>query len=242
MITNRFDVSRLKGKLGQMRDWLLSKNLPFKLIFIIMGIASTVWFLIRVIPKPSRATYPCMQVAAPFMSGFVTYLLAVGGLTAISRRFNKKINVRFGAAVLLLTGVMIAMAVTPSSNMQTATQNGQVKLGPDDGPNQPMGEAKGIFPGRVVLNLPVKRMLRKHGSLFFVYSIQISTTRKGVTRLEKKYLLKSTRDSRDGCLFRKTRIMVFTCQKHLKQVSREEQPILYQLNKVLMLYLKYSGN
>jgi hypothetical protein len=121
MITNRFDVSRLKGKLGQMRDWLLSKNLPFKLIFIIMGIASTVWFLIRVIPKPSRATYPCMQVAAPFMSGFVTYLLAVGGLTAISRRFNKKINVRFGAAVLLLTGVMIAMAVTPSSNMQTAT-------------------------------------------------------------------------------------------------------------------------
>ena len=83
MRPTRFDISRLKGKLGQMRDWLFKIRLPYKLIFITMGIASTVWFLIRVIPKPSRATYPCMQVAAPFMSGFVAYLLAVGGLTAI---------------------------------------------------------------------------------------------------------------------------------------------------------------
>jgi hypothetical protein len=146
----KFDTSRLKGKLGKMRDWMKRHHIPLMVIFFIMGIASTIWFLIRVIPKPTRASYPCMQVAAPFMSGFVTYLLAVGGLTAISRKFNKKINVRFGAAMLLLTGVMIAMAVTPSSNQQTAVQNRQVKMGPDDGPNQPMGEAKGIFPGRVV--------------------------------------------------------------------------------------------
>ena len=72
------------------------------------------------------------------------------GLTALSRKFNNKINVRFGAVAMLLTGVIFAMAVTPSSNQQTAVQNGKVKMGPDDGPNQPMGEAKGIFPGRVV--------------------------------------------------------------------------------------------
>jgi hypothetical protein len=150
MKPTRFDITRLKGKLGQMRDWLFKHRLPYKLIFIIMGVASTIWFLIRVIPKPSRATYPCMQVAAPFMSGFITYLLAVGGLTAISRKFNKKINVRFGAAAMLLTGVVIAMAVTPSINTQTVVQNGQLKLGPDDGPNQPMGVAKGIYLGRVV--------------------------------------------------------------------------------------------
>ena len=146
----KFDISKLKGKPGQMRDWMISHNLPPRLLLIIMGIMSTMWFLIRVIPKPSRAAYPCMQVAAPFMSGFITYLLAVGGLTAISRKFNKKINVRFGAAAMLLTGVIVAMAVAPSVNTQTATQKGKVKMGPDDGPNQPMGEAKGIFPGRVV--------------------------------------------------------------------------------------------
>jgi hypothetical protein len=85
---SKFDISKLKGKLGQLRDWLISHNLPPRLLFIILGITSTVWFLIRVIPKPVRATYPCMQIAAPFMSGFVTYLLAVAGLTAISRKFE----------------------------------------------------------------------------------------------------------------------------------------------------------
>src|SRR5665647_3596295 len=113
----KFDISTLKGKLGQMRDWLLRHRLPYRLIFLIMGIASTVWFLIRVIPKPSRATYPCMRVAAPFMSGFVAYLLAVAGLTAVSRRSRRKIiNVRYGATVLLLAGVIVAIAVIAVNN------------------------------------------------------------------------------------------------------------------------------
>jgi Domain of unknown function (DUF362) len=147
----KFDISTLKGKLGQMRDWLLRHRLPYKLIFFIMGIASTVWFLIRIIPKPSRATYPCMRVAAPFMSGFVTYLLAVAGLTAISRRSRWKIlNVRYGAMVMLLAGVVVAMAVIPVNNSETALQTTETRTGPEDGPNQPIGQAKGIFPGRVV--------------------------------------------------------------------------------------------
>jgi len=147
----KFDITKLEGKLGRIRDWMIRHHLPPKLLFITMGIASTVWFLIRVIPKPSRATYPCMEVAAPAMSGFITYLLAVAGLTAISRRMKRKvINVRFGAALMLLAGVVVAMAVTPSGTIQNAIQSGQVKMGPDDGPNQPMGEAKGIYPGRVV--------------------------------------------------------------------------------------------
>jgi len=146
MKKSRFDISKLKGYPGRMRDWLLERHIPYRLVFIIMGIASTVWFLVRVIPKPSRATYPCMKVAAPFMSGFVGYLLAVGGLTALSRKLKSRlINVRFGAALMLLAGVVIVMAITPAGNQQAA-----LKMGPDDGPNQPMGVAKGIFPGRVV--------------------------------------------------------------------------------------------
>ena len=148
MKSNKFDITRLKGKPGQMRDWLMRHRLPYKLVFFIMGIASTIWFLIRVIPKPSRATYPCMRIAAPFMSGFVTYLLAVAGLTAISRRSRKKIvNVRFGATFMLLTAVVVAMAVMPSNNIYQTTET---RMGPEDGPNRPIGEAKGIFPGRVV--------------------------------------------------------------------------------------------
>ena len=48
-----------------------------KLIFLGLGVSATLWFLIRVIPKPSRATYACMQAASPFMSAFVIYLLSM---------------------------------------------------------------------------------------------------------------------------------------------------------------------
>jgi hypothetical protein len=149
MQSTKFDVSRLKGKLGRIRDWMENHNLPPKILFFLMGIISTIWFLLRVIPKPTRATYPCMKVAAPFMSGFVAYLLAVAGITAISRKTNKKVNTRYAATFFLVFGVIVAMAVSPTANTSTVLQN-QAKTGPDDGPNQPFGSAKGIYPGRVV--------------------------------------------------------------------------------------------
>jgi hypothetical protein len=151
MEQSKFDITKLKGKLGRIRDWMANHKLPPKLLFILMGIISTVWFLFRVIPKPSRATYPCMKVAAPFMSGLVVYLLAVGGLTALSGRLKYKIvNARFGATVLLLFGVIISMAILPSDRIDDLYQATETRTGPIDGPNQPMGEAKGIYPGRVV--------------------------------------------------------------------------------------------
>ena len=147
----KFDISKLKGKLAQLRDWMTSKNLSPKLVLLILGVASTVWFLIRVIPKPTRATYPCMKVAAPFMSGLISYLLAVGGLTVLSRKLKRKIvNVRVGATVMLMTGVVFAMAVIPSGTTDPVFQVEEKESGPGDGPNQPIGNAQGIFPGRVV--------------------------------------------------------------------------------------------
>jgi hypothetical protein len=147
----KFDVSKLKGKLARTRDWMNSHHLPPRLIFFLMGIISTIWFLLRVIPKPTRATYPCMRVAAPIMSGFVTYLLAVAGLTAISRKTKRNfLNVRYTATFLLLTGVIFAMAITPSNNTFISPDDKSVWTGPEDGANKPIGQAKGIFPGRVV--------------------------------------------------------------------------------------------
>ena len=58
-------------------DWLKRtmlilgrKKVPAKMVYIVISVLATIWFLIRVIPKPSRAAYPCMQVVAPVMSGF----------------------------------------------------------------------------------------------------------------------------------------------------------------------------
>ena len=133
LFSNMFDINKIKGKL----------------LFIILGIISTLWFLIRVIPKPSRATYPCMRAAAPFMSGFVMYLLAVWGAVLISRksRFNK-LNVRYISAFLLVFGVIAVMAISPSSSV--IEEESIVKTGTEDGPNQPFGKGVGINPGRVV--------------------------------------------------------------------------------------------
>jgi hypothetical protein len=147
----KFEISKLKGTPGQIRDWMKRHHIPPMLVFFIMGIISTVWFLIRVIPKPTRATYPCMRVAAPIMSGFITYLLGVAGLTAISRRSKRKIfNVRYWSTFFLLTGVIATMAISPSNNAETTFQTTETRTGPEDGPNQPIGIASGIFPGRVV--------------------------------------------------------------------------------------------
>ena len=49
------------------------------LIFLLFGLVAFIWFLVRVIPKPSRATYPCIKVTAPLASGFVVYLLGLAG-------------------------------------------------------------------------------------------------------------------------------------------------------------------
>ncbi len=284
MQRTKFDISKLNGRLGSIRDWMVKHHLPPRVLFISLGIVSTVWFLIRVIPKPTRAAYPCMTVAAPFMSGFIGYLIAVGGLVGLSRKLKGRINVRYAATLILMVGAFLVMAISPSDSKLAGLQADELKMGPDDGPNQPFGEAKGIFPGRVVWvwnpdatnekfehndfetydwyfsehnNNPevIGKMFRdgiikltgeKNAekaweSVFHFFNVK-SITRREITRRGKRFLLKSTRDNRDGCLTRRIRTMVFTFLKPLMKVRREEQIILYLLNKVLMLFLKFSGN
>jgi len=79
----------------RIKTWLNGLRISPKIVFLVTGVISAIWFLIRVIPKPSRAGYPCMRVAAPFMSGLVIYLLSLGGLVlsfkkAVSNLCNAK--------------------------------------------------------------------------------------------------------------------------------------------------------
>ena len=123
-------------------------------IFIGLGLSATIWFLIRVIPKPSRATYPCMQTAAPFMSSLVIYLISLwGGFKA----FNKtKIFIsqrRLGFATCFAMAALICGIVFTLNNVKdisakiSKTNNAAPSFMLPS--NSPVGEAKGIFPGRV---------------------------------------------------------------------------------------------
>ncbi len=147
----RFDLRKLKIVPGKIRNWMESHGFPPGLIFILLGIISTIWFLIRVIPKPSRAAYPCMRVAAPLMSGFVIYLLSIAGsLVAFRKARNLIARSRFTAAGLVTLAAIAAMAVSLTKGDKDIYASGITSFGPDDGPNQPFGVARGVNPGRVV--------------------------------------------------------------------------------------------
>jgi len=62
-----------------------------KSIGFIIGLGALPWFLIRVIPKSSRATYPCLQAAFPIASEFVVWFNA----TLSSLFFFKKMAKTF---------------------------------------------------------------------------------------------------------------------------------------------------
>lgn len=148
---NKFDVFRLTGKLGKVRNWMKDHHLPPRLLFFLMGIISTLWFLIRVIPKPSRATYPCMQVAAPFMSGFVIYMLTLGGITLALRKAKQNIfRARYIAAGSFLLAALAGIVISITNGINNSYANAPDANGPDDGPNNPTGKAQGIYPARVV--------------------------------------------------------------------------------------------
>ena len=134
----------------QLHQRLRAKKLPYKISFIIIGIISTAWFLIRVIPKPSRAGYPCMRAAAPFMSSFVIYLISISGSLLLFRRARKFLyQSRYIAAGLaFLAGLVVYLVSTSVNSIETRAADGTE---PGDFiSNLPYGEGLGIFPGRVV--------------------------------------------------------------------------------------------
>ncbi|MFH1196076.1 MAG: FlgD immunoglobulin-like domain containing protein [bacterium] len=118
-----------------------------KLLFPIIGFVALVWFLIRVIPKPSRATYPCMRAAYPIASGFVIYIIGLAASVFAFQKFRANLKVsRYWIAsvffiIALTGGVFLIQSEKPFVYASTHYL---------DTPNQPIGTAQGVMPGRVV--------------------------------------------------------------------------------------------
>ena len=124
------------------------------LIFVGLGLSATLWFLIRVIPKPSRATYPCMQAAAPLMSTFVIYLISLwAGFKAFSKskRLLKQGKIAWATCFVLFAlffGIVFTFnnAKDIAANMLKTNNAAPAFMLPA---NAPQGDAKGTFSGRV---------------------------------------------------------------------------------------------
>ena len=114
-------------------------------LFPVTGLLSLTWFLIRVIPKPSRVRYPCQRVALPLAWSFVAWLLtAVGSVAAFKKAkttfTRKRYLTAFACALLSLLAVWLLVGRSGDKLVLAESQPA----------NEPMGVGQGIHPGRVV--------------------------------------------------------------------------------------------
>ena len=112
----------------------------------VAGLLALAWFLIRVVPKPSRATYPCQRVAMPLASGLVAWVIVLVGSVTISRRAGRLLRESRTvlACICLITVAIVGMVSWAGRPEPLAMVQGPW------GPHGPIGEARGIHPGRVV--------------------------------------------------------------------------------------------
>jgi hypothetical protein len=117
----------------------------FAWIFPAGGLLALIWFLLRVIPKPSRAAYPCQRAAFPLASGFIVWLAGtIGSITFIHRAKRCLAQSRY-----VLCAVLVAVSVGSVWFAQSITTE-ETLLADEPIANTPLGDAKGIHPGRVV--------------------------------------------------------------------------------------------
>jgi hypothetical protein len=114
-------------------------------IFPFSGLCALLWFLVRVIPRPSRATYPCQRVAFPLASGFIVWLIGLGASAAALRQAR-----HFLARSRYVVAAICVAACVVSAFMAAGGGGKNRVLADDPIPNDPVGVAKGVNPGRVV--------------------------------------------------------------------------------------------
>jgi len=121
------------------------------LLFPIIGFISLLWVIIRVAPKPSRLRYPCMRVAVPTATTFLAYIIAIFTSLFSFRKAKEKLTqskYSFGIILLLISiagGLFLILHTNKYAYAQIPVYKTRELV-----PNNPIGEEKGIFPGRVV--------------------------------------------------------------------------------------------
>ena len=89
------------------RSWAQCRYVRW--LWPILGLCSLGWFLVRVIPKPSRAVYPCQRIAFPLASTFVLWLAGLAGsAVAFHHARRHLVQARIRAGVLFWASVLVS--------------------------------------------------------------------------------------------------------------------------------------
>ncbi|MBU0742300.1 DUF362 domain-containing protein [bacterium] len=116
-----------------------------RVLLPLTGFLALAWFLIRVIPKPSRAAYPCQRAAFPLASAFVLWVAGTLASWKLLQRGGTLLSgKRWAAAAACLSLALLVGAAAWLSQPST------LSLAAPHPVNDPLGEAEGIHPGRVV--------------------------------------------------------------------------------------------
>lgn len=127
----------------------------FKIVFTITGLLSTIWILIRVLQKPSRIYYPCIQASFPLMTTFLIWLTSMIAAT-FAFKYAQKLwrNTRYLTAfiffILGITGSLIVVFTGAKSSYAGVELDVPRVSELTDTRNDPVGDATGLYPGRVV--------------------------------------------------------------------------------------------
>ncbi len=115
-------------------------------LYTVIGLAALVWFLVRVVPKPSRVTYPCQRVAGPLAISFLLWLLGVSGFALAFRKMGGRLN----RARHLNMVLGVALVIAGLGWVLLGAERTTLAAYPPHRPNTPFGVARGLQPGRVV--------------------------------------------------------------------------------------------
>lgn len=102
------------------------------------------WFVIRVIPKPSRIRYPCQRAAFPLAMGFIAWIISIFGMSFSIHSIIKHLKKKNYLSIILFFSILIIASgfFVFSNNYEPIRANNE----------KPLGVPKGINPGRVVWN------------------------------------------------------------------------------------------
>ncbi len=123
------------------------------LLLPLVGLIALLWYVVRVVPKPSRAAYPCQQVARPLAGSFLVWMFGITGATLAFRHAGARLRqARYlSAGLAVLVGIAgVSWAVLSAGGPAQAAPRAETVAYTPHPANQPIGVAKGLMPGRVV--------------------------------------------------------------------------------------------
>ena len=125
--------------------WWTKYTNPYSIMFHIAGIAAIIWFLVRVVPKPSRINYPCQQVSLNTALIYIAFWGILFQGLAIWMRKAKKRTAKFTPVLLVFFVLMFSISGAVIGDIYS-----------EEKPTiwyptakEPIGVAQGLNPGRV---------------------------------------------------------------------------------------------